>query len=94
MVHLLGFLDLLAGVTAAALFFGLQVHAGFVVAVSVLLVCKGVWFVIAARDMGSLLDVALGVVLAGAGFAGTAVAPLYGIDALFLIAKGAASLRA
>ncbi|GIW68062.1 MAG: hypothetical protein KatS3mg099_010 [Candidatus Parcubacteria bacterium] len=94
LVHLLGFFDLVAGFTAAALFFGYAIHPSFVVVMSALLVGKGVWFIVSARDWGSLIDVALGVVLAGAGFAGSIAAPLYGADALILVGKGLISLRA
>ncbi|GIW69062.1 hypothetical protein D6792_03960 [Candidatus Parcubacteria bacterium] len=94
LVHVLGFLDLVAGFTAAALFFGYPIHSFFVVGVGALIAGKGVWFIVRAHDWGSLVDVALGVVLAGAGFAGSIAAPLYGVEALVLIGKGVISLRA
>jgi hypothetical protein len=92
MLYLLGFLDLLSGFTAAALWKGIPLAPWLLWGVTLYLVGKGLFFFLLSRgEPLSLLDIALGVVLAGVALGGQAVAPLAGVDAILLIYKGTIS---
>ncbi len=91
MIYLLGFLDLLGGFTAAALWMGVPLAPWLPWTVALYLVGKGLTFFLLSREPLSLIDIGLGVVLAGVALGGKTVAPLAGVDAILLTYKGTIS---
>lgn len=90
MVRLLGFIDILAGFLFLAGFYKLDVPRGMVMAVSIILILKGILFLI---NYFSWIDIAAGILLI---FGLAAILPfpvLIGLAA-FLILKGFVSLLA